>query len=364
MGHAVAMRAARALLMAVLLAACGGPRADSAAAQDTSVARAPLPTRGLDSVALTQAFTRAAQLPRLRSLLVARYGTLLREGYFHGATAARRANLKSASKSIISALVGIAIAEGKLTGLDQPIAPFFPAYIGSNADPRWQRVTIGNLLSMQAGLEPTSFENYDSWISSRDWVRYALTRPFVGEPGGSMLYSTGNTHLLSAILTRATGMSTLAYARSRLTEPLSIDLGAWPRDPQGIYFGGNELRLRPRELLRFGELYRNHGRMAGRQIVPERWVADSWVQRTTSPFNGYGYGLGWWLRYSGPHAVHFAWGYGGQYLFIVPDLALTVVMTSDADAAHDYEHNEKLHELLDFLVRTTERGTLSARGGR
>jgi CubicO group peptidase (beta-lactamase class C family) len=306
--------------------------------------------RGLDSVLLAQAFDSAARLPRMRSLLVARHGELVREQYFHGATAEGRANIKSASKSILSALVGIAIAEGHLEGVDQPIAPLFASYAAANADPRIYRVTVGNLLSMQAGLEPTSFGNYGGWVTSSNWVRNALTRRFVDDPGGRMLYSTGSTHVLSAALTRATGMSTLAYARSRLFEPLGIELRGWATDPQGVYFGGNEMRLRPRELLAFAELYRNGGVHEDRQIVPSDWIATSWRPRTTSPFNGHGYGLGWWLRERRGYAVYFAWGYGGQYAFIVPELELTVVTTSDAVSAREGGHNRALHALLTDLI--------------
>jgi CubicO group peptidase (beta-lactamase class C family) len=355
------MRRKRLLPLVLLLGACADAPSPGAAGQALAPAaavRARLATRGLDSTLLAQAYAQAATLPRLRSLLIARHDTLLGEAYYHGASAARRTNIKSASKSIISALVGIAIAEGELTGLEQPIAPFFPAELPANPDPRLGSVTIGNLLSMQSGLEPTSFDNYGEWVASRNWVRYVLARPFVAEPGGRMLYSTGSTHLLSAILTRATGMSTLAYARSRLLEPLGIELAGWTRDPQGFYFGGNEMALRPRELLRFGELYRQHGRYEGKQIVPESWIRASWEPRTTSPYNGHRYGLGWWSRRSGSHDVHFAWGYGGQYLFIVPDLELTVVMTSDATSARAGGHLRALHGMLDtYIVPAAERGT-------
>lgn len=296
-------------------------------------------------------------MPRLRSLLVARHGELVREAYYNGADANARTNIKSASKSILSALVGIAIAEGHFTGLDQPIAPLFPEYTAADADPRMAGVTVGTLLSMQAGLEPTSFGNYGSWVSSGNWVRNALTRPFVDEPGGRMLYSTGSSHILSAALTRATGMSTLVYARSRLFEPLGIELRGWTTDPQGVYFGGNEMRLRPRELLAFAELYRRGGTHEGRQIVPAAWIRDSWTQRTTSRFNGHGYGLGWWIRERRGYDVYFAWGYGGQYAFIVPELELTVVTTSDAVSAREGGHNRALHDLLtNVLIPAAERG--------
>jgi CubicO group peptidase (beta-lactamase class C family) len=358
-----ALRAAAAILIAIApaFAACTTEQRDGgdhySIVDSTSAARRREVTRGLDSALVAEAYRLAAGLPRLHSLLVARHGELARERYFRGPGRNRPANIKSASKSIISALVGIAIAEGKLTGLDQPIAPFFPTYINAQADPRIRRVNIGHLLSMQAGLEPTSFGNYGRWVASSNWIRFVLQRPFIDEPGGRMLYSTGNTHLLSAILTRATGMSTLAYAREKLARPLGIELSAWTRDPQGIYFGGNEMRLRSRDLLAFGELYRNGGRHNGKQIVPEDWIRASWTQRTTSPFNGHGYGLGWWMRSMRGYDVYFAWGYGGQYVFIVPDLELTVVTTSDPVSPREHDHNRALHRLLtEYVIPAAERG--------
>ena len=357
-------RRAAVLLLAAAVCACDRPPASGAgepAGADVRRARADVPrppTRGLDSLLLAQAFETAAQLPRLHSLLVARHGELVREEYFRGPGPNRRANIKSASKSIISALVGIAIEEGYLEGLDQPIAPFFPTLIGPDSDPRLSAITIGNLLSMQAGLEPTSGRNYGAWVTSGNWVRYALSRPFGDDPGGRMQYSTGSSHLLSAILTRATGMSTLQYARTRLARPLGIELAAWARDPQGVYFGGNDMYLRPRDMLKIGELYRNGGSHNGTQIVPEAWIRNSWVQRTTSRYNRNGYGLGWWMRSARGYDLYFAWGYGGQYIFIVPELELTLVTTSDAAAPREGSHNRTLHRLIDdLLIPAAEQGS-------
>jgi CubicO group peptidase (beta-lactamase class C family) len=317
----------------------------------------PAPTRGLDAALLDSAYADAAELPRLRSLLVARDGEILAERYFRGATPDRPANVKSVSKSIVSALVGIAVAEGHLRGPDQPIATFFPEHLGRDADPRKLGITVGNLLSMQSGLERTSGGNYGAWVTSRDWVRYALERPVVDEPGGRMLYSTGNTHLLSAILTEATGRSTWAYARDVLAEPLGIRLPRWPTDPQGIYFGGNEMRLTPRAMVRFGELYRNGGRHEGRQVVPEAWVRASLTPRTRSPWSGDAYGYGWFLSQAGGHSMFYAWGYGGQFIFVVPELRLTVVTTSEPDAPREGDHLREVRRILRrVIVPAAERG--------
>lgn len=335
--------------------AVAGTSLDVAESAATQAVRTP--TRGLDTARLDAVYERAAGLPRLYSLLIARHGELVREEYYNGRSADSRANIKSASKSVLAALVGLAIADGHLEGLDQPMAPFFSDYVGESADPRIREVTLENLLSMQTGMQPTSFGGYGAFVSSSNWVRHVLSRPFTGEPGGAMLYSTGSTHLLSAILTRSTGMSTLAWARQRLAGPLGITLPAWTADPQGIYMGGNEMSMRPRDLLAFGELYRNRGVAAtGDRILPEWWIEESWRPRTTSRFNSHRYGLGWWIRTSGEHDVYFAWGYGGQYAFVVPSLELTVVMTSDPISPREGGHNRALHLLLDEIVVAAEDG--------
>jgi CubicO group peptidase (beta-lactamase class C family) len=299
----------------------------------------------LDTTRLARAYARAAELPRLHSLLVQWKGELVNEAYFNGATARRRANIKSASKSIISALVGIAIAEGRIRGVDQPISELLPVET-RGLDSVKRAITVGDLLSMRSGLQSTSFENYGSWVTSRNWVRNALARPMVAEPGGPMIYSTGSTHLLSAILTRATGVSTHQFAARHLARPLGMDLRPWQADPQGIYFGGNDMYLTPRDMMKLGTLYLNGGAVGARQVVPRAWIDSSFVRRTTSPWNGNGYGYGWWSRRAHNFDVYFAWGYGGQFIFIVPELQLVAVMTSDADSRREGGHNSQLHRLL------------------
>lgn len=303
---------------------------------------------------LLDSFGSREELKPLKTVVVAQNGQVVAEHGYRGYTPSESTNIKSASKSIISALVGIAIDKGLLDGPDQKIAPILKADLPASPDPRINDITIGNLLSMQAGLDRMSGQNYGRWVSSRNWVRFALSQPFVDQPGGEMLYSTASTHLLSAILTKVGGKSTLALARDWLGPVKGFRIGAWERDPQGIYLGGNQMAMSARSLLAFGELYRNGGRTAeGTQVVPEDWITRSWQHRTNSRFSGDDYGYGWFTRQIGGEQVHFAWGYGGQMLYIVPSLNLTVVMTSqESGPSARNGYRDSLHDLLAEIIST------------
>ncbi|MEX2454962.1 MAG: serine hydrolase, partial [Rhodospirillaceae bacterium] len=230
---------------------------------------------------------------------------------------------------VVSALVGVAIGRGLLQGPDQTVAPLLRDRMPAGGDPRLSAITIGHLLSMRAGLERTSGRNYGRWVTSADWVRFALARPFVDEPGGRMLYSTGNSHLLSAILTGVGGRDTHSLAQDWLGEPLGIRIPPWQRDPQGIFFGGNNMLLSPRALVRFGELYRRGGVFGGRRVLPDGWVRESWTPRTESPFSGDRYGFGWFIAEACGRPLYYARGFGGQLVYVAPDFRLTIAITSD-----------------------------------
>lgn len=309
------------------------------------------------AASLTPILERASGLSSLKTVVVALDGQLAVDRGYRGHTSLESTNIKSASKSILSALAGIAFEKGVLEGPDQKIAPILSSDLPENPDPRLKDITIGNLLSMQAGLERTSGPNYGRWVSGRNWVRGALAQPFAADPGGPMLYSTGSSHLLSAILTKASGKSTLSLAREWLGPLKGFSISAWDRDPQGIYLGGNQMAMSARSLLAFGELYRNGGRTPeGVQLVPQAWIAQSWQPRTNSRFSGDGYGYGWFLRTMAGRDVHYAWGYGGQMLYIVPSLSLTVVMTSVDDAPSARTgYRDDLHRLMSDIIVAVDR---------
>ncbi len=305
----------------------------------------------------------ARTLPKLHSLLVSHRGTVVFERYYNGARADRPANVKSASKSVVSALVGIAIERRLIPGVRTPIATYFPAVA---KDPAKQAITVEDLLTMRPGLESTSGRQYGAWVTSRNWVDYALARPMLAAPGVSMDYSTGNTHLLSAILTKATKQSLLRFANETLARPLGFTLPPWPTDPQGIYFGGNDMLMTPRQLLAFGELYLRGGRVDGRQVVPAAWVAKScegrprelppWARGAgpggvPDPLRDRAYGYAWWVHHLGGHDTCFAWGYGGQYVFVVPGLDLVIVTTASPNVSEERrDHRRQVVEMLTRLV--------------
>jgi CubicO group peptidase (beta-lactamase class C family) len=307
-------------------------------------------SRTNETTAFEPALAVAKELTRLHSLLVSRRGELVLERYFNGARAARPANIKSASKSIISALVGIAIERRVIPGVETPIVTWFPE-LAKDRDQAKRTITIEDLLTMRSGLETTSNRNYGAWVQSRNWVQHALNRPLVITPGTQMEYSTGNTHLLSAVLSKAGRTSTWQFANEALATPLGFTLARWPQDPQGIYFGGNDMLLTPRQMLAFGELYLNRGRVKDRQIVPESWIARSFVPRARSYWSDQEYGYGWWMRDLGSHRAYYAWGFGGQYIFVVPSLDLVVVTTSSSTVAEDRRsHRRNVFDLVEYLI--------------
>lgn len=298
------------------------------------------------------ALEKAEALKPLRTVVIAHRGKIIAEHGYRGYTSKDPTSIMSASKSIISALTGIAFDKGILEGPDQKIITILGSDMPENADPRLAEITIGNLLSMQSGLRSTSGPQYGAWIGSANWVRAVLSQPFEDDPGGGMIYSTGSSHLLSAILTRKTGRSTRSLASEWLGPLEGFRIASWDRDPQGIYVGGNMMAMSPRSLLVFGELYRNGGvAPSGKRLISKEWIDASWQPRTNSRFTGDEYGYGWFTREIGGEEVHYGWGYGGQMLYIVPRLELTVVMTSDetSNSAHT-GHRDALHALLAEII--------------
>lgn len=281
----------------------------------------------------------------VRGVLVVRKGEVVAERFRGGLAADDPVNIKSASKSLLSALVGIALERGDLESVDQTLGELLPGRVAGDK----AKITLEDLLTMSSGLETVSGENYGAWVSSGNWVDAALEQPLVDDPGSVFTYSTGDSHLVSAVLTEATGMSTLAYAEKHLLEPLGIDVGSWERDPQGIYLGGNQMSMSSRDLARLGELYLREGRWDGKQLVPASWVETSTRVHAEGWPDRYGnYGYFWWVR---PDAgAYMAVGYGGQFLYVAPEDELIVVLVSTI-ASKGAEWDRRVISLMEEGLR-------------
>lgn len=283
----------------------------------------------------------------VNSLVIGRHGSVIMEHYLDGMSREKAVNTKSASKSILSLLVGIAIDRGYLNGTGQTLQEMLPDRFDESSDPIKASITLQDLLTMRSGLETTSYYNYGAWVTSRDWVRFILERPLRARPGEVMIYSTGTSHLLSVILSEATGMNTYDFAGQFLFTPLGIEPGFWERDPQGYPMGGNNLFLSPMALWRIGRMVLDGGLWRGKRIVSEEWIRESLSVHTRSNWNLYDYGYMWWIRPAGEVEVRYAWGYGGQFILLLPTLDAVIAVTSDADRNDGTREYEK--ELFVWL---------------
>ena len=305
---------------------------------------------GMDPARRAEAVRRGDHTENLHSLLVVRHGKLVTEAYYNGYDASMANCLKSVSKSVLSALFGLAIADGHVAGLEEPVSRYLPGYFRRGDEPRLGRLSLYNLLTRTSGQAWSDQSNLGPMIASGDWVAYVAGRPFVAEPGARWNYSTGLTHVASAALTEATGRPTHEYAEERLFEPLGISASRWDWDPDGRDFGGAEVWMRPRDMARFGQLYLRRGEIDGHRILKETWVRAS-TAGLVAASGGHTYGMWWWRRDFAGHDTYFAWGYGGQFIFVVQDLDMVVVFTSAwFRGARATTNGEVFRLLADYIL--------------
>lgn len=298
----------------------------------------------------------AASMPRINSLLIIRRDTLLFENYYNGFSKREFSNLKSSSKSILNLLIGIAIEEGFINNIDETLYQYVPEIFQDTMDPRKKKITIEHLMTMTSGLESTSLKSYSAWTKSEDWLRYALELPLQADPGEWYAYSTGDSHLLSAILAKATGMSSLEFAQKYLYEPMDIEVTRWDTDPQGYNEGGNNVYVKSYDLAKIGIMVKNGGIYKDQRIVPNNWIEHSLKfqvvpQGISRPFEIEGYGYLWWLVKAKGYCTYSAIGYGGQYMMIIPKLDIIIVLNSLSKGTTPSEHFLDIATLIeDFII--------------
>lgn len=291
--------------------------------------------QGFNAQLLKNAKIEAAHHEFILSLLVARHGSLVLELYqgdFSGQFTPF--DIRSVTKSFVSALVGIALREGMLTSLDQRAFDFLQDYITPGMDRRKFDITIRHLLTMSAGFDhetsPTGQipDNTDSWVQS------TLELPLVFDPGAEFRYNSLETHLLSVILTKASEMTAREFANRYLFEPLEIRVRGWNRGPEGYYSGGAGMFFTARELARFGLFYLNNGVANGEQVLPVSWIEQSVSNQvggngSYGEIDNFGYGFQWWVGTIGGYTAYMAIGYGGQFIMNLPKLDMVIVTTAE-----------------------------------
>lgn len=288
--------------------------------------------------------------PRLNAILIIRHGYIVFERYYFEPYFAESSSqsyqlFHSMTKSVISLLIGIALQQGYLKSIDQLWDEFTPEYFTTTRDLRKQQISIRHLLCMTSGLNP-DFLGYPGYerFKTDDWIRFAADERTWTEPGHLFMYSSLGSHLLSVILTRATDMSTLDFARRFLFAPLGIhsneELGfKWETDPRGYYLGGTGLRLQARDTAKLGYLALNNGLWDGQQLLPADYVqAATHAQSQGGPPEAAAYGYHWWVIEQEGYHSFFSAGFGGQYIHVFPDLDTMILMFAPDEPSPGYYH--------------------------
>ncbi|MDD3193673.1 MAG: serine hydrolase [Oscillospiraceae bacterium] len=287
---------------------------------------------GMDPAVFEQLHTALAG-STVYAMVTAKDGVIIDEYYQEGYDENSVFPLHSCSKSFTSALVGIALEQGYLSGVDAPLSDYLPQVLELE-DSAKQQITLRHLLTHTSGLEWYEWAGRSNWAefrSAENWVDYILGRSLVSQPGTTFAYSTGGTHLLAAALEAATGKKTLDYAQENLFAPLGMESVTWGTDPQGIADGGNGISMTLRDAARFGQLYLQGGMWNGRQLVPADWVADSTTVKNSGAGDGTGsYGYQWWIRSFAGYETFYAFGAHGQFILIVPELNLVTAIASNS----------------------------------
>lgn len=291
--------------------------------------------QGIDSGKLADALlTMREQKVNIHSLLIVRNGRVIVDAYFYPYDGKSVHNMRSDTKSVTTTLIGIAIDQGKLN-LDDPMISFFPDIPISQPDPKLETVTVKDLVMMANGLESTGMAQDEGTLQqmeySEDFMKFAVDRKVVTEPGTQFVYDSPGMHILSGILQKATGMTEEEYARQVLFGPLGIEEYVWPKDPQGYTHGWGDLHLLPRDAAKIGYLWLYGGLWEGEPLISADWVkAASQTQIQTGMDDNYSYG--WWI--SEESNTTSAMGRGGQYIKVEPNYNAVVVATG---AGWDYD---------------------------
>lgn len=291
--------------------------------------------QGIDSTELLKAHKYILRRSGYHSFLVIKNGYLVFEKYYSGFSKERLNNLKSATKSVTSILIGITLEKDLIEDINQPLEKVFPECLTKETDSSKRQITLKHLLTMTAGLKWNNFGGSvrNSWWGHKNNPhKYAInSAKLIHTPGEVFNYNSALSHLLGAIVVRKSGMPLIKFANMNLFEPLGIDDIKWDADNTGLHRGHSELWMKSRDMAKVGYLYLREGYWYDKQIVSKEWVRESIEPYIdgTGVWAKYGnYGYQWWSRIIKGVPVYFAAGYGGQFIFIIPKHDVVVVTTT------------------------------------
>ena len=280
----------------------------------------------------------------IHSVLLVKNGKLILDEYFYGYDRHTKHGMMSTTKSVTSILIGIAVDNGIIDNVDKKAYQFFPEYENLNWSDLRAEIRLENLLTMTAGLEFNEYQYhfYDSRNSvvgmyrSSDPIKYVFQQKMLYEPGNIFNYSTGLTLVLGGVIRNTSGLYADTFAEKYLFSPLGISEYIWEKHPDGtIQTGGGPrggLLLKPRDMAKIGQIMLKNGKWNGRQIVSQKWIAESTRERVSNVFAGWSYGYQWWQAKDIVSNIEiemfFAAGHGGQFIFVFPSLELIAVFTS------------------------------------
>ena len=287
--------------------------------------------QGMNSTILDSGLDDVKSNHNLFSITIIRNNHIVRERFYNGSAVNHSNNIHSASKSMLLSLIALAVEQGHITSLDDYVKDYFPSYSfpGDKAN-----IRIRHLMNMSSGWEWD--EDYTEYKieNQSDWVKAIIALGTSDEPGTVFNYSTGNTHILSALIANATGKSICEYAHGNLFEPLKIYPEHWGRDPNGVYSGGFNMYMTPREMAKYAlfilDIIKNGGPGVFNDIVKHS-VQVKWQMH----YNKYTYGELWWQRNLDGHLAIYGEGYGGQFMYIMPDLNIVLIITQDTARSDD-----------------------------
>jgi CubicO group peptidase (beta-lactamase class C family) len=273
--------------------------------------------------------------PNVHSVLIIKDGKLVFEEYFYEYDRSKLHELRSATKSIISALTGIAIEKGFIKSKNETILPFFPEYNLNNNTNEKKKITIEHLLTNQSGLDcditdPESEGNETVMSNSDDWIKFTLDLPMIDSAGGKGRYCSGNPITMGRVIEKTTNQPLPEFAKQTLFKDLGINNFKWDFKPdKSSSETFCQIYLNSRDMAKFGLLYLNKGKWNGKQVISPDWIEQSLTKH--SVVQGVNYGYLWWIKYLDVDGVRYygkaAQGNGGQKIYIWEDQNMITVIT-------------------------------------